>query len=226
VVQLQHRDGRVSLAVLSPGQTDLPLPTPSSPSQVTPRAWLADGARHVFQGFDHVLFLLCLCAHVGLAAGAQRGYTQKSVRALAFLVSGFTLGHAASLSAFLFFALPSPGAFGEACIALTLVLSARLALRHSEQRPGATTTLVYGLVHGAGIAVSLRETGLPDGTQAASLLAFNVGVELAQLCLVALAGFAIVTGRSRWPRGGTRVAQTVAFATGISGTYLLLVRVW
>ena len=47
-------------------------------------------------------------------------------------------------------------------------------------------TLLFGLVHGFGFAGALKDLGLGGGSLAASLLGFNLGVELGQLALVAL----------------------------------------
>ncbi|MGB1276625.1 MAG: HupE/UreJ family protein, partial [Nannocystaceae bacterium] len=82
----------------------------------------------------------------------------------------------------------------EALIALSVVLLAR-ELVHAS---GPTTTVktsiathpwrmasLFGLVHGCGFAGALTEIGLPPGTFAVALAAFNIGVELGQLAVVA-----------------------------------------
>ena len=43
----------------------------------------------------------------------------------------------------------------------------------------------FGLIHGFGFASVLRDLGLPQGSLLASLLGFNVGVEIGQLAIVA-----------------------------------------
>src|SRR5262249_48263452 len=47
-------------------------------------------------------------------------------------------------------------------------------------------TFGFGLVHGFGFASVLREVGLPRRGLVLSLVAFNAGVEIGQLCIVAL----------------------------------------
>jgi hypothetical protein len=47
-------------------------------------------------------------------------------------------------------------------------------------------TFVFGLVHGFGFASALKDAGLARGDLAAPLLGFNLGVEIGQLCIVAL----------------------------------------
>ena len=47
-------------------------------------------------------------------------------------------------------------------------------------------TFVLGLVHGFGFAGALREYGLPQGALLPALAAFNIGVEIGQVAIVAL----------------------------------------
>jgi hypothetical protein len=47
-------------------------------------------------------------------------------------------------------------------------------------------TFAFGLVHGFGFANVLRELGLPTQGLIASLLSFNVGVEIGQVVIVGL----------------------------------------
>ena len=80
----------------------------------------------------------------------------------------------------------------EACIALSIVLVAAEALRDKEswtkQLP-AIVALLFGLVHGLGFAGALKEIGLPENYLGLSLLGFNIGVEIGQLAVIALAWF-------------------------------------
>ena len=58
--------------------------------------------------------------------------------------------------------------------------------------------LLFGLVHGLGFAGALQQIGLPQNHLLLALLTFNLGVELGQLLVVALA-YALVRALSRWP---------------------------
>src|SRR5208283_4026777 len=62
--------------------------------------------------------------------------------------------------------------------------SARLAnaLRHRWR-----ITFAFGLVHGFGFASALQQLHLPRSALVAGLVSFNVGVELGQVTIVALA---------------------------------------
>ena len=61
---------------------------------------------------------------------------------------------------------------------------------------------VFGLLHGLGFASVLGEFGLPEGQFIAALLGFNVGVELGQLTVIALAFLAVGLwfGQKPWYR--------------------------
>ncbi len=73
--------------------------------------FVAVGAHHVWSGADHLVFLLALL----LVAG--------SVRELAFVITGFTLGHSATLALAVFGVTPAPAAI-EALIGLSIVFVA------------------------------------------------------------------------------------------------------
>jgi hypothetical protein len=65
-----------------------------------------------------------------------------------------------------------------------------LGLLERSERPARLrwfVAFVFGLIHGFGFAGLLAEIGLPPGRVAPALLGFNVGVELGQLAIVALA---------------------------------------
>ena len=49
----------------------------------------------------------------------------------------------------------------------------------------------FGVVHGMGFAGALKDLGLPRGQLTAALVSFNIGVEIGQLSVIALA-FALV----------------------------------
>ena len=47
-------------------------------------------------------------------------------------------------------------------------------------------TLIFGLIHGFGLAVKIQEYEVPDDGLLANLIAFNVGVELGQFMALAM----------------------------------------
>ena len=79
-----------------------------------------------------------------------------------------------------------PSSVVEPLIAATIVfVAAENFFVHDISRRW-RATFVLGLVHGFGFAGALREYGLPDGALAPALAAFNIGVEIGQIAIVAL----------------------------------------
>lgn len=140
--------------------------------------YFALGVEHLIFGPDHLLFLLGL---LGLARGR---------RALLAAVTAFTVGHAMTLCLATLDLVRLAPAPVEACIALSLVWMAReLVVRDPKSLSARAPWLVAGgcgLLHGLGFAGALGELGLPAGRVAWALASFNVGIEAAQLGVVAL----------------------------------------
>ena len=162
----------------------------TEPVEISRSVWSAvitfvkEGVRHILEGLDHVLFVLCL------TLGATR------LSSLVWRVTGFTIGHSVTLIAGFFGFVPSGAWFipvVEAGIAISIVYAAVLAVRSrgKEQRAELQMfyiTLAIGLLHGFGFSFVLHEllqVDSPDIWQ--SLLAFNVGVEIGQLLIISVA---------------------------------------
>jgi len=79
------------------------------------------------------------------------------------------------------------------------------------------------MLHGLGFAGVLAELGLPRDEYLTALLSFNVGVELGQLAVIALAFVALGALRQRdWYR--TRVTVPISAIIGIVGLYWAIER--
>lgn len=137
------------------------------------------GVLHILDGTDHLLFLLCLVIPF------------RRFRPLVIVVSAFTFAHSVTLIASAWNLGPSGLWFPplvETLIATSIVYMALenvvggLAL----QRRWALA-FVFGLVHGFGFSFALRETLQFAGSHLlTSLLAFNVGVEIGQVLVLAV----------------------------------------
>jgi hypothetical protein len=205
--------------------------TPSADGLVIPfqatggadRSWtklapgmLWQGMLHIWLGWDHLAFVLCLCM---LARGLK----------LLALVTAFTLGHSLSLGLAFFEVLRIPVAPTEALIALSIVLVARegLLARAESQRKqsvsrAALVVVVFGLVHGLGFASALGELGISPGERWPALLFFNLGVEIGQLLFVAaLLGIGIALR----PAVVATARSVALYGVGIVGSFWLVERV-
>lgn len=144
--------------------------------------FLVEGVKHILGGFDHVLFVICL------VLGAL------SIGALVWRVTGFTLGHTVTLTSGFFGFVPDGSWFIPAVelgIAISIILAAVAALSGSRTQQNNRlmfiVTVALGLLHGLGFSFVLHDilnVSSPNLWQ--SLLAFNIGVELGQLMIVAI----------------------------------------
>lgn len=163
------------------------------------------GVEHVLTGFDHLAFLL------GLLLVAR------STREIVGVVTGFTLAHSLTLSLAALGVFSLPGSFVEPAIALSV---AWVGLENRwNPPPGRRLALTFalGLIHGFGFAGLLAELGLPVEHRALALVSFNVGVELGQLALVALALPVLLALRRRegWVERGVPAISLGLVAIGL-----------
>jgi len=180
--------GEVASAVLSPAQPQLALTR-------APGRWRAfsdyarEGVWHIWIGFDHVLFLLCLLlpAVVRRSEGRWLPVARGRDAALEALrvVSAFTLSHSLTLALAALGLLALPSRWVESAIAASIVLTALDNLRPFLPARRAAIAFGFGLVHGLGFASVLADLGLPSAARALALVGFNLGVELGQLAIVA-----------------------------------------
>jgi hydrogenase/urease accessory protein HupE len=167
------------------------------------------GVEHILTGIDHLFFVVALTLLVS------------SARSLIGTITAFTLAHSVSLVATVlgWAAVPSPPV--EASIALSIVFVCAECVRSGDslaRRWPAVIAFAFGLLHGFGFASALLDVGLPEQHVPAALFSFNVGVELGQLCVVAVAGgLRLLASRLRapetWWRGATAyvMGSTAAF---------------
>jgi hypothetical protein len=137
------------------------------------------GFWHILGGTDHLLFLFCLVIPF------------RRFRALIPVVSAFTVAHSITLFASAYNLAPEALWFPpliETLIALSIVY---MALENIVGGAGLQRRWMmafgFGLVHGFGFSFALRQTMQFAGSHLlASLLSFNIGVELGQLLVLAL----------------------------------------
>ena len=167
------------------------------------RQYLELGFVHIVpRGPDHILFVL------GLFLLGSR------TRPLVWQVSAFTAAHAATLSLAVFEIVTLPARVVEPLIALSIVYVAIenvLTGRLTPWRPA--VVFGFGLLHGLGFAGVLRQLGLPGQERVLGLLTFNIGIELGQLLVIAVALASIGWCRRRpWYRSRIAVPLSVAIA--------------
>lgn len=136
------------------------------------------GFAHILDGTDHLLFLFCLVIPF------------RRFGALALIVTAFTVAHSITLIA------AASGLAPDALWFVPLVetlIAASILYMALENIAGAggvqrrwIIAFAFGLVHGFGFSFALRSTLQFAGSHlVTSLLAFNVGVEIGQLLVLA-----------------------------------------
>jgi hypothetical protein len=209
----------VEVALLEAGEVSPPIPLDRLPAPPTAgetaRRYLRLGFVHILpRGLDHILFVL------GLFLLAPR------VRPLLLQVSAFTVAHTATLALATVGWVRLPAALVEPLIALSIVYVAVENLLTDRLRPHRTAVVfAFGLLHGLGFAGVLTELGLPPGQLLPALLAFNTGVELGQLAVLALA-FLALGAFLRRPWFRSRVAVPLSLAIAAAGLFWAVERVW
>ena len=141
--------------------------------------FVREGFAHILGGIDHLLFVLCLVIPI------------RRVRPLLAVVTAFTVAHSITLIAAALGFAPTALWFPpliEALIALSIVYMALENIVAPKLRRRWLVAFAFGLVHGFGFSFALGESLQFAGRHlVASLVAFNVGVELGQVAVLAVA---------------------------------------
>lgn len=139
------------------------------------------GLKHIYEGFDHVLFLVMLVMSLSFVPPYRRAFKK-----LLFLVSAFTLGHTISLFWAGVFLLPISTQVIECLVALTILVTAIHVIRPMIDGKEWFVSLVFGLIHGLAFSEVVSEFHLSKKFLILSILGFNIGVEIMQIILIGL----------------------------------------
>lgn len=175
------------------------------------RTFLALGVEHILTGYDHLLFLL------GLLVASRR------VRDVVTIVTAFTVAHSVTLAAATLGLVSPPARIVEAVIALSIAYVGIENLLMQAPRARWQLAFGFGLIHGFGFASILRDMALPRESLAASLVTFNLGVELGQLAVVLLTWPLLV--RLQRSTRDAAVRKAVSAAVAVLGLYWFVERI-
>ena len=168
--------GGVSRAYELEGDAGL---VPLDPSALYAAArFVVMGFRHILDGSDHLLFLLCLVLPF------------RRVRPLIPIVTAFTVAHSITLIAATYHLAPDVLWFPpliETLIAMSIFYMALENIVVAQPLHRWIITFCFGLVHGFGFSFGLQHALQFAGSHLlTSLLSFNLGVELGQLLVLCL----------------------------------------
>jgi len=193
-VDPQHRgilrvdDARAASAVAAPGDVrTLPL---AGAATAGPGAlsFVGQGIAHIWGGLDHVLFLLALLLPAVLRREQGRWVPLPRIRTaladVARIVTAFSAAHSLTLSLAALGLVRLPARITEPAIAASVVIAAVNNLRPLFGRDRWVVAFALGLLHGFGFSSVLADAGLPRARLLASLVGFNLGVELGQLAIL------------------------------------------
>lgn len=183
-----------------------------------------EGVWHIWMGFDHILFLLSLLLPAVLVH--TNGWQPAPSFRVAFVdvvkvVTAFTLAHSITLSLAALGVVSLPSRLVESCIAASVVLAALNNVWPVVYRGRWLIAFFFGLIHGFGFASVLADLGLPQESLLIALVAFNVGVELGQLAIVAVfLPMAYALRRTSFYRRGVLLAGSAAIVI-VAGIWLV-----
>ena len=176
--------------------------------------YLEVGFTHIVPlGLDHILFV------IGLFLLSTR------LSPLLWQVTSFTLAHSVTLALGVFGLVQISPAIVEPLIAASIVyVCVENILTDKLQKWRPLVVFGFGLLHGLGFAGVLQEIGLVRDHYVIGLLAFNVGVEIGQLAVIALCFTAVgVWFRHKiWYR--ERITTPVSMVIAVIGAWWFIER--
>jgi len=180
------------------------------------QALLATGMAHIAGGVDHLVFVALLLAVAPLwpAIGHWIGERppREALRHIAWVVSAFTLGHSLALALGVSGLVMLPAQAVDVAVALTIAVAAAHAVWPLFGAVEGRMALAFGLIHGQAFAGGLATAGLSPAQTVQALLAFNLGIELAQLAVVLLVLPPLLALVRRHPEPARRARVTLAAA--------------
>lgn len=202
-----------AVEVLGPQRTEAEFSMDALPIYQVMLDYIWLGGLHILSGFDHLALVFGLLVVV------------RTWREAFWLVTGFTIAHSVTLSAAVLGLFPVSPALVEPLIALTVVGIGVENLTHPPTRRRLLWTVLIGLIHGLGFASMLVALGLPAQDTAIALVSFNVGVEIGQLAVVAIA-LPVVLYVARTEVRRTRLIQFSSAVLCVFGALWFLERVF
>lgn len=137
------------------------------------------GAKHMVTGYDHILFLF------GVVFFLYR------MKAVALYVSLFAIGHSTTMLLGVMLGWGMNAYVVDALIGLSVVYKALDNLGAYQRWLGVqpntkAATLIFGLIHGTGLATKILDYKIASEGLLPNLLAFNIGVEIGQIMALAV----------------------------------------
>ena len=189
------------------------IPPPTTRAIVA--QYLTLGFRHIVpEGLDHILFVL----------GIFLLTTQ--LRPILVQVTAFTVAHSVTLGLTMYGIVSLSPRIVEPLIALSVAYVAIENVvigRLTVWRPA--VVFGFGLLHGMGFAGALRALRLPRAEFLPALVSFNLGIELAQLAIIAAAFLTVALWHRHKPWYRPRVVLPASAAIALTGLFWTVERI-
>jgi hydrogenase/urease accessory protein HupE len=223
-LQIQNATGetvfeRLLSAAADRATVQLPNTDASTVALVVVRSFtnfLCLGVKHILTGYDHLLFLF------GLLLVARSLFSSLGI------ITSFTIAHSITLALATLHLVQIPSRIVEPLIAASIVfVGIENLLRGDIPKARRMVPFGFGLIHGFGFASALREAGIGSGTGGIllPLFSFNLGVELGQIMVAALA-LPVIWKLRENPMFIARWAPACSTAVVLLGSFWFVQRVW
>jgi hypothetical protein len=170
-------------------------------------------------GYDHILFVIALCAL----------YQLRDWKQVLVLVTAFTVGHSITLALSTFNIIHVKVELIEFLIPVTILITAVSNLFKNEDvmSPRAMQlnygyAAFFGLIHGLGFSNYLKSILGSDKSIVSQLFAFNIGLEIGQIIIVGIflvGGFILVD-----LFGVSRRDWKLVISSAVAGIALILIK--
>ena len=144
--------------------------------------YLKLGFNHIanFNGYDHILFLVVLCAV----------YQLKQWKKIIILVTAFTIGHSITLFLVSFDIFSIPSRYVKLLIPITIMITSLHnigiieKIKNSNMSKNYFLALFFGLIHGMDFSNYFKALIMSPNEIIIPLFGFNVGLEIGQFLIV------------------------------------------
>ncbi len=207
VVRQAEGDADAYAALLAGGTLSEPLPRNAVATEGAGPVFLrfiVSGFEHIVpKGLDHTLFVLGLF------------FFSLQARPLLWQVAAFTLAHTITYALASLGIVSVPAQIVEPLIAASIVyVAVENVLGGKIGVLRIAVVFGFGLLHGLGFASVLGDVGLEQGRFVVGLIGFNIGVELGQLAVIAIAFLllGLPFGKQAWYRAAIVIPASCAIA--------------
>ncbi|GGZ18263.1 hypothetical protein GCM10007049_08000 [Echinicola pacifica] len=183
------------------------------------QAYFQLGIEHILdlRGFDHILFVIALCAI----------YLLRDWKKILVLVTAFTIGHSITLALATLKIVSINSNLIEFLIPVTIAITAFFNILKPRPSSGNGIqanyifALFFGLIHGLGFSNYLRSLLGRESSIWEPLLAFNLGLEVGQLAIVGI--FIIVSSISIGILGANRKEWALIISSIVLGMSIMMI---